>query len=261
MDEGQIEVINFSDLQVPIHRENSPETYLALQPPDALPYVVAPRDMPVETVAAFIQQNRQIIDELQADMRKHFKKTKSLKCRFRTGDVAYLLGRPFMLRSYPLSSVKKVKRGIRGRANVQATMHRDYSVIDLYVAQVGNFDQGKAAFLSYAQPVFARNVKSLLEQCMQRVFPQAVMPANVNCRPMRDSWVRFDEARDTVWFSEKLIPYPPDAVVYAYLVEAVKYYAPDADESQRLELLQAGVPNWQEMRALLQDPQNRFSIY
>jgi hypothetical protein len=139
-------------------------------------------------------------------------------------------------------------------------MYNDISVIDLFVVQAGNYDQGRAAFFSHARPIFARNSQSLVQQCMARVFPENTVPTSVNCRPMRNNWVFFGDNPDTVWLSESLIPYPPEAVVYAYLVEAVRHHAPDSDVSQREQLLEAGVINWREMRDLLADPNNRYAL-
>ncbi|MCL1880440.1 MAG: DUF45 domain-containing protein [Actinomycetia bacterium] len=260
LEAGQMAVIHFPDLDVPVHRGLTPETYLVLQPPEGLPYVVVPQGMAIEQAVAFVQQRLGVLLELQTDMIKHFRKTKSLKCRFRTGDVAYLLGRPFMLRSNPLSSAKKAKKGTRSRANVQATMRSEFSVIDLHVPQSGSYDQGRIAFMSFAGNVFSRNIQGLIEQCMARVFPEITPPNHVKCRPMHDDWVRFDQERNMVWFSEKLIPYPVNAIVYAYLVEAIKRFAPAVDGQKRQELLEAGVPDWQEMRTLLADPHNRYAL-
>jgi len=260
MEAGQIEVINFPNLQVPIRREPSGETYLALEPPHALPYVVAPKTAPVEDVVGFVQQRLDALHSLRAEMLKHYQKSKSLKCRFKTGDVAHLLGRPFMLRSNPLNTSKKAGKATRALTSIQATMYSEFSVINLFVAQAGNYDQGRAAFMSYAKKVFSINIKSLLTQCMERVFPEVTVTSKVNCRPMRNSWVAIDEDHDVVWFSESLIPYPPHAVVYAYLNEAIARYAPDASEEQYRELIEKGVPNWQEMKALLADPNNRYAL-
>lgn len=260
MDQRTNETIGMADLQIAIVRQPTTETYLALEPPEALPYVVVPFEAAVPDIASFIQQHIDELHELRQDMLKHFKKVRSLRCRFRTGDVVFLLGRPFMLKSNPLSSTHSLKYSARGRANVMAMMNRDLSVIDLFVMQVGNYDQGKAAFLSCARPLFAHNVKSLLMQCMQRVFPDAAALGNVICRPMRDSWVRFDEEHDAIWFSESLIPYPPNAVVYAYLIEAIKYFAPNASEDERRTLMERGVPDHSEMRDLLNDRNNRFAF-
>ena len=260
MEIGQIEVINFPDLQVPIRREPTAETYLALEPPEALPYVVAPNTAPIEEIVAFVQQRLDALHSLRAEMLKHYQKSKSLKCRFKTGDVAYLLGRPFMLRSNPLSSSRKIDKATRSMTSMQATMYSEFSVINLFVAQAGNYDQGRTAFMSYAKKVFSINIKSLLTQCVARVFPDVAVPSKVNSRPMRNTWVSFDEERDVVWFSESLIPYPPHAVVYAYLHEAITRYAPDASEEQYRELVEKGVPNWLEMKALLADPNNRYAL-
>jgi len=260
----QIEVIEFhgeyQGIKVPIQRGNSPDIYLALQPPEALPYAVAPFGMPVDEVATFLQQRLDVIQDLREEMLKNFKKSKSLKCRFRTGDVVHLLGRPFMLRVNSYSTSRRMKKSSRGRFNVRASIQSDVSVMLLEVMQTGNYDQGRLAFLSFAKPIFAHNIKSLLLQSMQRVFPEAHVPTTVNSRPMRDTWVRIDDEKDTVWFSESLIPYPPHAVVYAYLVEIIKRLAPDASTEERNELLSKGVINWQEMKALLADPNNPYAI-
>jgi hypothetical protein len=260
MSQGQ-EVIEFSDLKVPIVRGPSDEIYVALEPPEALPYVVAPLSVSADEVARFVQERLETLKELRADMLKHFSKTNSSKCHFKTGDVAHLIGRPFMLRVYPLSAGgRKTRKPTRGLANLNARLYTDLSLIDLFVSQVGNYEQGRTAYFSYAQPIFARNIKSLLEQCMKRVFPEVVFSPTVRARPMRDAWVRIDDAHGVVWFSESLIPYPSHAVVYAYLVEAIKKFAPDATDDQRHELLEKGVPNWQEMKALLADPNNKYAL-
>jgi len=260
----QIEVIEFhgdyEGLKIPVRRGPSHETYVALQPPEAIPYVVAPFAMPIDEIVAFVQQRLDVIQELRHEMLKNFKKSKSLKCRFRSGDVIHLLGRPFMLRIGAASTTKRMKKVARGRANVKASIHSDVSVILLELVQSGNYDQGRLAFLSFAKPVFSRNIKSLIEQCMQRVFPDEHVPEIVNSRPMRDSWVRIDDEKDTVWFSESLIPYPPHAVVYAYLVEIIKRIAPNATDDERIALLAKGVPNWQDMKALLANPNNPFAF-
>ncbi|MCL2750116.1 MAG: M48 family metallopeptidase [Coriobacteriia bacterium] len=260
----QLEVIEFhgeySDIKVLVRRSASGEIYLALQPPEAMPYVVAPFGMPINDVAAFVQARLDVIRELRHEMLKSFKKSKSLKCRFRSGDVVHLLGRPFMLRVYSPSTTRTMKKSSRGRANVKASVQQDVSVILLELIQAGNYDQGRLAFLSFAKPVFSRNITSLLQQCMQRVFPEAHVPETVNSRPMHNTWVRIDDEKDTVWFSESLIPYPPHAVVYAYLVEIIKRLAPDATEEEHAELLAKGVPNWRDMKALLADPNNPFAF-
>ncbi|MCL2136578.1 MAG: M48 family metallopeptidase [Coriobacteriia bacterium] len=259
MSERRVEVVRFDDMDVSVRREPTHETYLALEPPDALPYVVAPLDKPIADVGAFVQSHLDVLRELRLDMLKHFKKTKSLRCRFKTGDVAYLLGRPFMIRSNPLSTNKKVK-ATRTRATLQATMHADYSLINLQVVQSGNYDQGKAAFMGFAQTVFSNNIGKLTKQCMGLLDAEKSVPSNIGLRPMRDTWVIIDDERDVVWFSESLIPYPAHAVVYAFANEAVKKLFPDADEAERERLLDRAVPDWQAMRDLLASQDDRYIL-
>lgn len=260
MPERKTETLEMDELKMAIRRQPTHETYVALQPPDAVPYIVAPLDQSIEDIVAFVRHWIEPIREMRTDMLKRFEKSKSLKCRFKTGDVVYLLGRPFMLRVYPLSSSKRQKKSVRGRVNVKATLRAEISVIDLFVMKTGDYDQGRLAFLAFAKPVFARNATSLLSQCMQRVFPEEHVPETVNCRPMRDTWVKIDKERDIVWFSESLIPYPADCLVYAYLVEEIKSIRPEATEEERHELLTRGVPNWPQLKAILADQNSIFSL-
>jgi hypothetical protein len=192
-------------------------------------------------------------------MLKRFEKSKSLKCHYQTGDVAFLFGRPFMLRVFPIATTRGKKKASRGRANVQATIRPETSVIDLFLLKAGDFDQGRFAFLAMAKPIFTRNVKSLVQQCMERVFPEARVPQNIQIRPLRGDWVTIDAAKDTVWVSEGLIPYPPECMVYAFLNEMIKLLAPDTSEEERLALYEKGLPNWRALKAILADPNNIYS--
>lgn len=259
MDDKGFGTIEFEGLQIPVYKEPMQEFFLALQPPDAMPYMIVPPDTTPEDVVRFVTERQDAIRELRVDMIKRFQKNKSLKCRYRTGDVAYLFGRPFMLRVFPEASTNKKPKGIRVRSNVRATMRSDLSVIDLFLPNAGNYDQGKAAFLSYAKPIFLQNVTSLVQQSTSRLFPDQPAPRSVKVRPLRDSWVHIDEKKDVVWFSENLIPYPPDCVVYAYLAELIKLRAPEAKPQEVNDLLDVGVPGWQQLREILADPSSPYS--
>lgn len=259
MADQQTEVIEFDDMKVPIHRQPTHETYIALQPPSAQPYLVAPKEAKPEDIIAFVKTWIEVIRELRAEMIKRFEKSKSMKCHYQTGDVAYLFGRPFMLRVYPLKTGKQRTKGARGRANVQANTQSEVSVINLFLLKTGDYDQGRMAFQAFAKPILVRNAQNMVGQCMARTFPEAPVPKKVNCRPMRDAWVRIDNKTDTVWFSESLIPYPPDCVVYAFLVEMIKKLEPDATEEERHALLEKGVPGWQRMKAILADPNSVYA--
>ena len=253
------ESISFQDITVAIRRFPSHETFIAIEPPDAIPYVTVPLDAKPEEIVAFVNHYADDIRELREDMLKHFEKTKSLKCRFQTGDVAYLYGRPFMLRVYPVAKTSGKRVAARGRANVGAVLRHELSVIDLFLIKIGDYDQGRAAFMSLAKPIFERNAASLVDQCMARVFPNTPIPKSVKSRPLRNDWVNIDTVKSAIWISEALVPYPPECIVYAFLAEAIKVYAPEASETERQLLLETGLPNWQELRALLTASNSLYS--
>lgn len=254
-----VEIIEFDNLKVTIRRQSTHELFIALQPPDALPYIVAPLDKKPDEIVDFVKHWIEVIRELRTEMLKRFEKSKSLKCHYQTGDVAFLFGRPFMLRVYPIASTKKHKQGMRGRANVNAAVRPEISVIDLFLLKEGDYDQGRAAFLALAKPIFSRNVVSLIHQCMELVFPGSPVPVNIKIRPLRSGWVQVDRGRDTVWVSEGLIPYPPECTVYAFLNEMIKVRVPEASEEERHELFDKGLPNWKQLKDILADPNSRYS--
>lgn len=259
MTNQKLENLEFDGLKVPIRRQPTHETYIAFQPPNALPYVVAPLDKEPKEIVEFVQNRIVLIRELRQEMLKRFEKSQSMRCRYHTGDVAYLFGRPFMLRVQPLSKLKGKNKSGRGRMTIKTTTQSDVSVINLFIVKPGNYDQGQAAFLSYAKPLLERNVQGLVPQCMARAFPQKQIPRTIKSRPMRNAWVSFDENTNTVWFSERLIPYPPDAIAYAFLVEIMKFLAPDATEEERVEILDRGVPHWKRMKDLLADSDSVYA--
>jgi len=257
--ETRSEAVEFDNLKVAVRRQNTQELYIALQPPDAQPYIVAPMEAKPDQIVAFVQHWLPVIRELRQEMLKRFEKSKSLKCHYQTGDVAFLFGRPFMLRVNPIAANKSKAKAMRGRTNVQATIRPEVSVIDLFLRKTGDFDQGRVAFLALAKPIFSRNVISLVHQCMERVFPEASIPKNINIRPLRGEWIHLDQTKDTVWVSENLIPYPPECVVYVYLQQMIDIQAPNATEEERTQLLDKGLPNWRDLKHLLTDPNNVFS--
>lgn len=252
------ETISFDDKQIVIRREPTHELYLALQPPDAAPYMVAPLDTPPEELVGFVEHHQDAIRELRTCMIKRFENSKSPQCHYKTGDVAYLFGRPFMLRVFPAATKKRVK-GTRTRSDVGAAIRPDVSVIDLFVLRVGDFDQGRSAFLSFAKPIYTQNVTNLVHESMERTFPGEPLPRAIRARPMRDTWVHIDDKKDVVWFSEGLIPYPADCVVYAFLMELIKQRRPEASEEEVRALLDTGVPGWQRCKDILNDSESPYS--
>lgn len=259
MVERPVENIEFDGLKVPIWRQPTHETYIALQPPQALPYIVAPLDKKPEEIIQFVQHWVEIVRELRAEMLKRFEKSSSLKSHYQTGDVVHLFGRPFMLRVYPLNKPRSVTGGSRGRVKVKANAQNEVSIINLYVMQTKDYDQARLAFLSFAKPIMTRNMHDLMKQSRDRALPGVDVPKNVVCRPMRDNWLKVDEKVDTVYVSERLIAYPPDCVVYAFLLEMIRIHAPEASEEERHEILTDGLPNWPRFKAILADPESVFA--
>lgn len=259
MAENITENIEFDGLKAPILRQPTHETYLALQPPDAMPYLVAPLDKKPEEITQFITHWIEVIRELRAEMLKRFEKSSSLRCHYQTGDVVHLFGRPFMLRVYPLPKPRSVSGGSRGRVKVKANAQTEVSVINLYVMQTKDYDQSRLAFLSFAKPIMIRNMHELMKQSRSRAALEFDVPKNVVCRPMRDTWVKINQNQDTISVSERLIAYPPDCVVYAFLLEMIRVYCPDISEEARHAVLERGLPNWPRFKSILEDPNSAFA--
>jgi hypothetical protein len=258
MDESN-EQVNFDDQHAPIYRIDRNDLYIALQPPDAAPYVVAGRDMEADFIVKFIQDRVPLLRELRADMLKRYEKSPSLECRYQTGDVAYLFGRPFMLRVSTLGK-SKMKAGMHGRVNVNATMHNDVSLINLYVMQMGSYDQRRAAYTAWADGVFLMNARSITEGCARTANITATAPATVRTRDMPSSWCQMDVDHGITWMSRRLAPYPPECIAYAFMAAAARTLLPaDATEAQRHALIEAGCPTWEHAQATLNDKTSPFA--
>lgn len=253
------EQVNFDGLHAPIFRIDRNDIYMALQPPDASPYVVANREMDSEFIIKFIQDRVPLIRELRADMLKRFEKSPSMECRYQTGDVAYLFGRPFMLRVSTLGK-SKMKAGMHGRVNVNATMHNDVSLINLYVMQLGSYDQRRQAFNAWADGVFLQNARSVTDGCARAANITAAVPATVRTRDMPSAWCQMDAAHGVTWMSKRLAPYPVECVAYAYMAAAARTVLPaDATDQARHALIAAGCPTWEHAKATLDDKNSPFA--
>ncbi len=258
MGEQKQEQLHFDDVDIPIYRRAQTETYLALQPPTAAPYLITQNEIEPEVLVKFVQERVGIINELREDMLKRYQKSTSLKCHYTSGDVAYLFGRPFMLRVFPLPHGKKMKHGAHGRVNVNCKMHSDVSVIDLFVMQTGNHDQGRAAFEAFALPVFESNVRNVLRQCRAKAGLPDGLTATVRVRPMRTGWVHVDVEHNSTWVSQDLLPYPVDCTAYGFLVDACKKLMPDASVAEREAMFDTALPNWRSIKNTLEDPDNIY---
>lgn len=263
-----IESIGFDDVEARVFRSASPDLYFQLEPPEAKPSIVANRDASNDQIIEFVNKNLTLVRELRADMLKHFAHTKSLECRYQTGDVAYVLGRPFMLRVFSSAQGRKMRHAARGRANTSTRVNADVSLVELFVIQLGNYDQRRLAFTSWASGVFRNNVEGIITQAANDAGIADQVPHKVQVRPMRSGHVRFDAARDTVWISDSLIPYPPVCTAYAFMSAASRELIPDLAETsgehdaiaqERRELVATGCPGWVRAKAIFDEKDGPYT--
>jgi len=251
-DAPQGETITYGDTVVPIRRAGMPEMFIALEPPDAAPYVMCPRDADPQAIVKFFGDRVAAVEELRVDMRKRYQKNKSEKCLYHTGDVAYVMGRPFMLRVYPLGQ-RKIKSGARGRATAKYSINPELSLLTLYVVHSKNYDEAKLAFMGYAEGVIMRNAKGLVADCCKRIgYPDAVPPVKV--RAMRNKFSAFEAG--CLWLSSDLVPYPPDCLVYVIWREMMDKMGFDAAAQEKhLDTLM----DWREAQRLLAERPKPYS--
>ena len=220
------EKLTYDGKDVPIYRAGMPEVFVALQPPQAQPYIMAPTDMSPDDIVQFFVAHIPEVEELRADMVKRFAKGSYGKCRYQTGDVAYIMGRPFQLRVHPLSS-RKMKAAARGRATAKYSLNPNVSLLTLFVVHPKNYDEARIAFGSYANNVILRNAEGLVRDFSQVLAPGQAPPP-VRLRDMRDKWASTDAG--ALWISTDIVPYPPDCLVYVILRELRKTATVPEDE-------------------------------
>ena len=234
-----------AEYEVPIYRAGMPEVFVALQPPQAQPYIMAARDMHPQQIVEFFAAHVAEVEELRSDMLKRFAKGGLGKCRYQTGDVAYVMGRPFQLRVYPLAE-RRMKSASRGRTTSKFSVNANVSLLTLYVMHPKNYDEAKIAFNSYAEQVLIRNAQGLVADFSRFLMPGAA-PMQVRMRAMRGRWSS-DEA-GVLWLSDDIVPYPPDCLVYVLWRELEKRASiPEEDVQRHLERV---LPGWQAARELL----------
>ncbi len=241
------------EIEVPIYRAGMPEVFVALQPPTAQPYIMAARDMPPQQIVDFFIPHVEEVEELRTDMLKRFSKTSSDKCRYMTGDVAYVMGRPFQLRVYPLGKAN-MKKAARGRATAKYSLNPAVSLITLYVVHPRNFDEAKLAFNSYAEGVILRNATGLVNDFANILMP-GTKPPTVRMRAMRDRWSS-DEA-GALWLSTDLIPYPPDCLVLTIWRELEKKAV--IPENLVQEHFERVLPGWRAAQKMLTERAKPYS--
>lgn len=250
------ESLQWGDLTIPIVRAGMPDLFVALKPPKAEPYVMAPYDAEPQSIIDFFAGHLEQIQELRHDMLKRYEKSSSIKCRYQTGDVAYAMGRPFQLRVYPLADKRvKLKSGARGTTTYKYSIDPAVSLITLYVVHPGNYDEGKKAFAGYAEPLLLRNAVGMAKDFMEVLAP-GKNPPTIRMRAMRGRWSSNEAG--ALWLSTDLIPYPPDCLVWVLWKELEKLatISPEECEAHLKRIL----PGWEAARQMLADRAQPYSL-
>lgn len=242
------------ECEVPIYRAGMPEVFVALQPPQAQPYVMAARDMEPKAIVDFFAAHVAQVEELRQDMLKRFAKASYGKCRYQTGDVAYVMGRPFQLRVYPLGE-RKMKSAARGRATAKFSLDSNVSLLTLFVVHPKNYDEAKIAFNSYAESIVLRNARQLAADFAALLMPGSKAP-QVRMRAMRGRWSSNEAG--ALWVSTDIIPYPPDCLVYTLWRELEKLATiPEEQIDQHFKRI---LPGWQAARDMLSTRPEPYSL-
>ncbi len=253
--EGRIDTINFDGVTARVERTAGAESYFTLTPPDAAPAIRVPREMSNEDVIAFVKANIAVVRDMRAEMVKRYGRGSSRGQRYETGEVAYVLGRPFMLRVVPMAKRGQMRHASRGRASTRVSVNTAVGLVELGVVHVGDFDQRKGTFLSWAAPILARNAASLCPAAAKRAGVETKLPANWRVAPMRSHLIRIDRGQDTVWVAEDLVPYPARCLVYAFMRaladEALDGSGLAGEElaQAKRDLIAAGCPEHEQARA------------
>lgn len=248
------EQIEYGDVKVPILRESIAEMYVALQPPKALPYLVAPREAEPEKIVEFFAAHRAEVEGLQAKMRRRFEKSSSQRCTFRTGDIAYVMGRPFMVETCPLGKASRTGKAMRGRVTLKASVNTDISLMKLIVAKEHDHDQARAAFMSYAVPIISQNAATMARVCLERIAPESAPPA-VRVRNANSELATFDEG--VLRLSEEIVPYPVDCL--AYVVWRALMPSATIGNDAAEEALHAILPGWERAAEMLRTRAKPYS--
>lgn len=242
------------EVEVPIYRAGMPEVFVALQPPQAQPYIMAAREADVQDIVKFFAERVAAVEELRRDMQKRFAKGSYGKCRYQTGDVAYVMGRPFQLRVYPLGE-KRMKNAARGRATSKFNIAADVSLITIYVVHPRNYDEAKLAFNGYAENVILRNATGMVQDFSSLITPGS-KPPTVRMRAMRGRWTSNEAG--ALWLSTDIIPYPPDCLVYVIWKELEKLATIPSDQVQaHFERI---LPGWQAAQKMLADRPEPYNL-
>ena len=258
-----ISSISFDGIECPVVRTQVHETYFAFQPPNGAPTIYTDDLQTNDGIIAFVDQWLPKAKLVMADVQKRYRKSTSPDCRYQTGDVAYVFGRPFLLHVYPQSR-GRMRHASRGRANLGVRLVAEVSLIELFVMQTGSYDQRRESFMSWADGVLARNGAGLFAQAAERAgVAFARRNFSVRAREMRERLVRIDEKTGVVWLSRDLIAFPPMCCAYACAREIAQHSVPstvvgEERDAAVAKIVHAGCPDWELAHATLFEKDSVF---
>lgn len=253
-----IQQIEFEGITCPIVRTQIPETYFSFAPPLGTPAIYTHSAVPNSQLIGFVNQWLPEAKEAMAQIRRHYAKNPERACRFETADVAYVLGRPFVLQVKPLAQ-GQMKKAARGRVQMGVGICDELSTVVLNVVQLGSYDQRRGAFMSWANSVLVNNADGLCRQVLERMGVDLGYDLTYKVRPLKDMIVTINEQAHIAWLSESLNAYPAFCIAYAFACAIAKIVPPPDDDIAeatiwRQKLIEAGCPDAQEARELLRDP-------
>lgn len=249
-----IEKVSFRGLETTVSRVAGDVLYMELVPPGAVPRVVAGEHVIPSRIVDFVEAHADLVVHLHDEVVRRYAGAVAHVCRYRTGDVAYVLGRPFVLEVLPTKN-GSYKKAARGRMTIAAAPDLDVSCLYLSVATMGSYDQGREAFLAWAAPVFLAEATSRVHECIsrEREVLAPLADACVRDRELRDAWASIDMGNGTIWLSRRLIAYPPECISYAVMVAAARVCLPEATPLERRSLVETGCPSWSRAKDILSE--------
>lgn len=257
--EGLVDTIGFDGVTARVIRTGGTEAFFTLDPPDGAPALHVPRGMGNEQVIDFVKAHIATIRDMRVEMSRRYAHGTSRGQRYETGEVAYVLGRPFVLRVTPLAGSSKMRHASRGRATTRVGVDTEAGLVELGVIQKGNFDQRKGTFLSWAAPILARNAERLCPAAARQAGYEGELPSRWKVVPMRQHLVRIDRGQNAVLISEDLVPYPARCLVYAFVRALAEEQLAESGlegaelERARADMIAAGCPEFEQARADLAD--------
>lgn len=255
LESGTLGTISFDGVDMQIRRLGVAETYFVLEPPDATPILYAGAGATNRELLAFVDRRLADLKRMRAEMLKRFSKGASTACRYDTGDVVRVFGRPFMVHVAPAGSRSALKKGSRGRASTGISVDNEISLIQLNVIQTGNYDQRRGTFYNWACAILRNNAAHLCREVVDAMGVDEAPPETFRTRPMSGELVKIDAVHGIVWLSEDLVPLSPVCLKYAYArrlaedVTAQRGLVGEEAAQARRDLVERGCPAWREAKA------------